>query len=136
MPSDLVAVFPVEIFEEIIDQSSDRDGSLCRFSLTCHAFLPRARLNLFFHIHIGHKEKLESVPAFLQARPWLPPLVHSVTIRDYAMRYAFMLLAVIPSRLISMLPSLRSIEYALDWRGIGPWPDSRLRRATVRSSQL
>ena len=67
--SDPIPPFPMEVFEHIIDQCDDFDGSLCCLSLTCQAFLPRACLNLFFRIHIGHKEKLESAPTFLESRP-------------------------------------------------------------------
>ena len=115
--SDLVPPFPVEVFEHIIDESDELDGSLCRLSLTCRTFLPRARLNLFFRIHIGHKEKLESAPTFLEARAWLPALVRCITIRQYIRRYPFVLHAVIPSRLIAILPNLRSLELVLDWAG-------------------
>ncbi|KAM5537990.1 hypothetical protein V8D89_008466 [Ganoderma adspersum] len=122
MPLDPVVVFPLEIFEHIIDQSDDLDGSLSRPSLSCRAFLPRARRNLFFHIHIGHKEKLESAPSFLRTRPWLPLIVRCLTIRKYVKRDSFMLLAVVPAQLLAMLPHLRSLEFATDWniRGLAP----------------
>ena len=116
--SDLgpIPAFPMEVFEDIIDRCDELDGSLCRLSLTCHAFLPRARFKLFFRIHIGHKEKLESAHAFLEARPWLPPLVHALTIRDYIYRYLFALHAVVPSRLVAVLPRLHILEFARDER--------------------
>ena len=125
--SDLVPPFPVEVFEHIIDESDDLDGSLCRLSLTCRTFLPRARLNLFFRIHIGHKEKLESAPPFLEARAWLPALVCCIKIRDYVLRSPFMLLMVIPSRLIAILPNLRSMELVSDFTGIGLYPEDSYR---------
>lgn len=119
----LTPTLPVEVFEHIIDQSDNLDGSLRPLSLTCRTFLPRARLNLFFRIHIGHKEKLYSAPAFFEAQPWLSPLVHFVTMRDYFMRDSFMLLAVIPSRLIAgVLPNIRGLELVRDWTGSGPLP--------------
>ena len=125
--SNLVPPFPVEVFEHIIDESDEFDGSLCRLSLACRTFLPRARLNLFFRIHIGHKEKLESAPTFIEARPWLPALVFCITIRDYVLRSPFMLLMVIPSRLIAILPNLRSMELVSDFTGIGLYPEDSYR---------
>ena len=117
MPLHPVVVFPLEIFEHIIDQSDDLDGSLSMLSLSCRAFLPRARRNLFFHIHIGHKEKFESAPTFLRARPWLLLMVRCLTIRDYVRRDPFMLLAIVPAPLIAMFPNLRGLEFATDGRG-------------------
>ena len=120
--SELIHLLPVEVFEHIIDQSSDHDGSLCSLSLTCRAFLPRARLNLFFHIHIGYKEKLESAPGFLESQPLIPPLVRCLTICDYYRRDSFMLLAAVPQRLVAMLPRLHSLEFVANWRGKGQSP--------------
>ena len=110
MEPDLAAVFPVEIFEEIIDQSVDGNESLCNLSLSCRKFLPRVRWHMFSSIHFGRREKIESALTFLQARSWLPPLVHCIAIQHSPSISPFMLHAVVPARLITMLPNLRRLE--------------------------
>ena len=113
MESDTIkAMFPIEIFEEIIDQSVDDHGSLHHLSLSCRDFLPRVRRHIFFHIHFGHKEKIESALAFFQTRSWLPSLVRCITIHHTATPSSFMLHVVVPARLVAVLPNLRSLELA------------------------
>ena len=52
MSAHTMPLFPVEVLEEIIDQCSDHDESLCALSLAYGTLLPRgARKNVFFPYH-------------------------------------------------------------------------------------
>ena len=106
--------FPFEIFEAIIDHARIHRPSLCSISLSCHAFLDRARRHLFFHVYIATKEKLEHLPAFLRERPWLPPLIGFVTIIGSEHHRTLMLLEVVPVHVLTQCPSLRTLELVVD----------------------
>ena len=114
MPPDR-QIFPIEVFETITDEASDHHCSLRNISLTCRTFLPRARYHLFHSIVITSKEQMFSVPAFLQERPWLLPLVRVVRLfvgfSRYT-RYLYGLLEVVPVPLLTQLPNL----YCFDLR--------------------
>ena len=113
MPSP--GMLPIEVLEAIVDQARDHRPSLYHLSLSCRILLLRGRYHIFSHIVITSREKLESVPAFLQQRSWLPPLVRRITIRDYVYRHPHRLLDVVPVPLLTQLPNLRSIELEADW---------------------
>ncbi|PIL29232.1 hypothetical protein GSI_09281 [Ganoderma sinense ZZ0214-1] len=108
-------VLPIELFEEIIGHTSDNTVSLQHISLTCHAFLPRARYHLFTSIRIHTVQQLDSSGEFLDSHPWLTPLIRCVAFcvltaapgslsapADRASR----LLDVVPVHLLSRLPNI------------------------------
>ncbi len=103
---------PIEVFEAVIDQASDDGASLCDLSLTCTAFLPRSRYHLFGKIHIWTVKKMESSRDFLDAHPWLLPLVHKVAlsfdIPSYYDKRNIRVLDIVPVHLLTRLPSLRA----------------------------
>ena len=99
---------PYDIFEAIIDQARDSRESLRNLSLTSPVFLPRVRCHLFAHLTIYSKEQLESVPDFVQTRPWLPSLVRRVTICGPGLH------RLTSVRILTMLPNLRNLE--LTWK--------------------
>ncbi|TBU40895.1 WD40-repeat-containing domain protein [Dichomitus squalens] len=96
-------LLPVDVIEDIIDMSSNDLWTLCNFSLSCRALLDRSRRHIFVHIYIRRKDQLENLSEFLDARPWLPPLIKQVTISpgDYPE-----LLGVVPLPLFTRLPNL------------------------------
>ena len=103
---------PIEVFETVIDVTSDNPASLRLLSLTCRAFLPRSRYHLFNCIVIRSVEQMESSSELLDSRPWLPPLVQKVILsvqflQDSSIRN-LRLLDVVPVYLISHLPNLQS----------------------------
>ncbi len=103
---------PIEVYEDVIDQASDDSASLRDLSLTCATFLPRSRYHLFSMIRIRTVEQMESSRDFLDAHPWLLPLVHEVTLsfqvpRDYDKRNV-RVIDVVPVHLLTRLPNLRS----------------------------
>ncbi len=75
-------MLPIEMFEAVIDRASDDPTSLRQLSLTCTAFQSRCRYHLFSRIVIRTVEQMESFPDFLDAHPWLLPLIHKVTISE------------------------------------------------------
>lgn len=101
-------VVPIDILEAIIDQASDHRRSLKAISLTSLILLPRARYHLFHRIVIKSSEQMRSVPAFLQARPWLLPLVRIVAFDpDWEnSRYPYGIVEVVPVPLLTQLPNL------------------------------
>ena len=111
---DMHTAFPIEVFEAIIDQARAHRPSLFQISLSSRIFLPRTRHHIYFHIKIACKDKLESMTAFLLERPWLPPLVGSVTVMGSKDRSSCMLLEVVPMPLFTQLPNLRTVELARD----------------------
>ncbi|KAI1783853.1 hypothetical protein LXA43DRAFT_293548 [Ganoderma leucocontextum] len=103
---------PIEIFEAVIDQASDYSTSLDRLSLTCPAFLPRARYHLFSNIVIRSVERMDAFCKFLDSHPWAPTLVCKMTLA-MALHYdpctpTIRLLDVAPIHLLSRLPNLRA----------------------------
>lgn len=112
-------ILPVDVFEEVINQSSNNAASLRHLSLTCSTFLPRARYHLFSDIEIKTKQQLENSVEFLESHPWLSPLIRRVVLRinirnpNYGDHRKCRLLDAVPVHLFSLLPNLHS------WR-IGP----------------
>ena len=104
-------IFPIEVFETIIDQASDHHRSLRNISLICRTFLPRVQRHLFHCIVIKTKEQMHSVPAFLQERPWLLRLVRVVRLTaSTSQRYPYGWLEVVPVPLLTQLPNLRRFD--------------------------
>lgn len=103
---------PIEVLEEVINQVSGDSGSLRDLSLLCKAFLPRTRFWLFAAITIRNVAQMESSHEFLDAHPWVPPLVRKVTLesrlgRDYR-RPNIPLLDIFRVHLFTRLPHLRT----------------------------
>ena len=112
-------IFPIEVFESIIDEASDHHRSLRNISLACRTFLPRARHHLFYRIVIKSQEQMFSIPAFLRERPWLLPLVRVVRLFPHQrcptkLRYPYGLLEAVPVSLLTQLPSVRRFELQVD----------------------
>ena len=104
-------IFPIEVFETVVDQASDHYRSLRNISLTCRTFLPRARYHLFYTIVITSKERMLSVPVFLQERPWLFPLVRVIRlIASTNQRYPYGWLEVVPVPLLTQFPNLSRFD--------------------------
>ena len=106
---------PIEVLEETIGQASDNTESLRCLSLTCSAFLSRARCHLFTGIQIDTMEQLESSDEFLDSRPWLAPLIRRVTLRIqilFGRKSWPFVVNVVPVHLLSRLPNLRSWSMA------------------------
>ncbi len=102
---------PIEVSEAVIDQASDDNESLCNLALTCVSFLPRSRYHLFSSIRIWDVEQMKSSRDFLDAHPWLLPLIHKVTISaeesvDHDKPNPH-LLDIVPVHLLTRLPNLR-----------------------------
>ena len=116
-------VLPVDIFEEVINQAGDDTASLRHLSLTCSAFLPRARYHLFTSIVIRTEQQLGNSGEFLDSRPWLPPLIQKVALRivfqGNSNKY-WRLLDVVPVHLFSRLPNLRVWRMESEWTGGRP----------------
>ncbi|KAI1782618.1 WD40-repeat-containing domain protein [Ganoderma leucocontextum] len=108
---------PIEIFEAVIDQASDDTASLRHLSLTCHAFLLRARYHLFSSILLQTPKRAESFSKFLDSHPWVLPLVrdlvHSTFVPISGSRPTVRMLNVIPLHLLSRLPNLRMWEMGM-----------------------
>ncbi|KAI1782326.1 WD40-repeat-containing domain protein [Ganoderma leucocontextum] len=108
---------PIEIFEAVIDQASDDTPCLHHLSLTCHAFLPRARYHLFSSILLQTPQRVESFSKFLDSHPWVLPLVrnlvHSTFVPISGSRPTVRMLDVIPLHLLSRLPNLRTWEMGM-----------------------
>ena len=110
-------MFPIEIFEAIIDQASDDTISLRHLSLTCNPFLSRARCHLFGSILLQNAERAVSFSEFLDSNPWAGPLVrklvHSTFIPISASRPVAPVLDIIPFHLLSRLPNLHTWEMGM-----------------------
>ena len=109
---------PVEVVERIIDLSSNDPRTLSTFSLSCHTFLPRSRRHLFVSIRIRSFEQIRSASAFLDKRPWLPPLVRQVKISACSpgpSSAPAALLTVVPLPLLTRLPNLCHWTMAQEW---------------------
>ncbi|KAI1782619.1 WD40-repeat-containing domain protein [Ganoderma leucocontextum] len=108
---------PIEIFEAVIDQASDDTPCLHHLSLTCHAFLPRARYHLFSSILLQTPQRVESFSQFLDSHPWVrllvQKLVHSTFVPISGSRPTVRMLDVIPLHLLSRLPNLRTWEMGM-----------------------
>ena len=102
----------VEVFEGVIDQASDNTTSLRRLSLTCTTFLPRARHHLFHSIAIQTMEQMEASRDFLDAHPWLLPLVYKVALTISVSKSCpernVRLLDVVPVHIFTQLPNVRA----------------------------
>ena len=107
---------PIDVLEGVIDQACDNPTSLRHLSLTCTEFLPRARYHLFTGIVIRTMEQMLSSRDFLDARPWLLPLVREVTLSSSVYRNTNLedraeqtaqLLHVVPTYLFTHFPNLR-----------------------------
>ncbi|KAI1783250.1 hypothetical protein LXA43DRAFT_865752, partial [Ganoderma leucocontextum] len=100
-----------------IDQASDDTASLRHLSLTCHAFLFRARYHLFSSILLQTPQRVESFSQFLDSHPWGPPLVrklvHSTFVPISDSHPTVRMLDVIPLHLLSRLPNLRTWEMGM-----------------------
>ena len=117
-PCIRVMQLPIEILEGVIDQTCDSPATLRDLSLTCSEFLPRARYHIFTSIVIRTMEQMLSSRDFLDARPWLLPLVYKVTLdlstslnrstdsEDRAKQKPH-LLHVVPMYLFAHFPNLR-----------------------------
>ena len=106
-------VLPMEIFEAIIDQASDDTAVVRRLSLICHAFLPRARYQLFSSVFLQTIQRVESFGEFLDSHPWVRPLVQKLVhsssfIPIDQFNSTVDLLDAVPIRLLSRLPNLRT----------------------------
>ncbi|PIL33802.1 hypothetical protein GSI_04427 [Ganoderma sinense ZZ0214-1] len=106
----------IEVSEAVIDQASDNASTLRHLSLTCTEFLPRARYHLFLSIVIQTMAQMLSSRDFLDAHPWLPPVVHRVAglliplREDYSKdgsKKPIHLLDVVPVHLLIRFPNLR-----------------------------
>lgn len=109
----LCPVLPLDVFEAVIDQASDSTASLRHLSLTCSAFLPRARYHLFGSIVIQTVRQLESSGEFLDSHPWLMTLVRAATLR-LTTGSKYQVLGVVPVQLLSRLPKLRALRMESD----------------------
>lgn len=107
---------PIDVLEGVIDLACDNPTSLRHLSLTCTEFLPRARYHLFTGIVIQTMEQMLSSRDFLDARPWLLPLVREVTLSSSVYRntdsedraeQTAQLLHVVPTYLFTHFPNLR-----------------------------
>ena len=96
---------PIEVLEAIIDQARDSRELLRSLSLVSPVLVPRVRCHIFSHLIIHSKEQLESVPDFVQARPWLPPLVRRLTICGPRLHN------LTPVRILTMFPNLRNLGF-------------------------
>ena len=118
------AMVPIELFEAVIDQASDHPASLRGLSLTCQAFLPRARHHLFGDIIIRSVERLDAFYIFIETCPWAPTLVRRITLA-MALHYnsctpTIRLLDVAPTALLSRFPNLRSWRMEVTENDCGP----------------
>lgn len=106
--------FPIDVFEVVIDQASNNTDTLRNLSLTCRTFLYRSRYNLFSSIGIQTVQQMESFRQFLDSHPWAPLLVQKVTLSTIVptnqLTPNLRLFEVIPARLITRLPNLRSLS--------------------------
>ncbi|KAI1789273.1 hypothetical protein LXA43DRAFT_874868, partial [Ganoderma leucocontextum] len=118
--------------EVVIDQASDHVASLRLLSLICSTFQPRARYHLFSSIRIRSVEQMHSAPEFLDAHPWLPPLVQKVSLSPgplsgdhwYRGVQNVPLLDVAPVHILSRLQNLRTWKLELVGSPLttgGPW---------------
>lgn len=122
-------VLHIDLFEAVIDQASDHVASLCQLSLTCIAFQPRARHHLFSSIYIRSVDQAYAAPAFLDAHPWVPPLVKKVSLSprdtwsdDWYPVKNVPLLDIAPVHILSRLPNIHTWRLELQLIGIlGPW---------------
>ena len=124
-------VLSIDVFEAVIDQSSDHVTSLRQLSLICTAFQPRARYHLFSSICIRSVEHVHDAPAFLDTHPWIPPLVKKVSLSpgplsgDHWYRVKNIpLLDIAPVHILSRLPNLRTWKLELAGSPLttgGPW---------------
>ena len=107
-------MLPIEIFEAVIDRASDDTATLGQISLTCHAFLPRARYHLFGTVVLQDVQQVQSYGEFLDSHPWVSPLVrklvHSGFIPISVSHPTAHLPDVVPLHLLSHLPNLRTWE--------------------------
>ena len=129
-------VLPIEILEEVVDQSRDNSTSLRQLSLTCSKLLPRARFHLFAAIMIQTIQQLEYFPAFLDSRPWLLPLVQKITLfarvlPDNSERNIH-LLEVVPVHVLSRLPNLRIWAMGRGISNVDKGPRLSFNRSTLR----
>ncbi|KAH9949116.1 hypothetical protein B0H21DRAFT_173028 [Amylocystis lapponica] len=65
-------VLPLEITDHIIDYLRGRSTALCNCALTCHAWLPRSRYNLFLKMFIGSFASLEALVSVSRMPHMLP----------------------------------------------------------------
>ena len=112
-------MLPIDALEAIVDQAHDDTPSLRQLSLSCSAFQPRARYYLFSSIVVHALQQIETSHEFLDSRPWLPPLVHQVTLCTVAIpthhpNRNVRLLDIVPVHLLSRLPNLRVWKMGLE----------------------
>ena len=106
-------LLPVEIFEAIIDRADDDTRSLQNLSLTCHAFLPRARYHLFDTIVLQRSPLVEFFSEFLDTHQWACPLVRKLVhssslIPSSDFNSTVHMLNAVPMHLLSRLPNLHT----------------------------
>ena len=101
------STLPVEVIENIIDNTSNDRQTLWNLCLCCHALRTRCRIHLFERIRIKTRKQMLSTSDFLDARTWLPPLVRHVTVCTAA--------GIVPIALFTRLPNLRSWKFAGDF---------------------
>ena len=123
---------PTELFEVIIDQSSNDPRTLRVLVLICKALLPRSRLHLFKCLVIRSKAQLDSAAEFLDARPWLRLLVRHVRMAPTEIELdSYMITHVFPIVLFFRLPKLTHWELVrLDQRH-SHFPPISFNRATL-----
>ena len=110
-------MLPIEIFEAVIDRASDDTATLGQISLTCHAFLPRARYHLFGTVVLQDVQQVQYYGEFLDSHPWVGrlvrKLVHSGFIPISVSHPTARLPDVVPLHLLSHLPNLRTWEIGM-----------------------
>ncbi|KAH9948634.1 hypothetical protein B0H21DRAFT_219875 [Amylocystis lapponica] len=143
--------FPPEIIDRIIDCLRGHPSDLCNCALTCHAWLPRSRYNLFHTMSICTLEALESL-ASISCMPHILPhfhAVHQLSLEDARRPSAAQskksatskrkarvrpFMHLLPLLLPHALRSTRVLEITrADWRAFPPHPSTRLHRSTFES---
>ena len=130
---------PVEVCEVVIDQASDNPQSLHHLSLTCIAFVPRARYHLFTSIIIRTMEQMDTCLGFLNAHPWISPRVRKVSFSASIPQDNHLpnvhLLEVVPVHVLNRLPNLRGWSMEVQFSGHLPQktPFLSLHRSVLRS---
>ncbi|KAI0357884.1 hypothetical protein OH77DRAFT_1310649 [Trametes cingulata] len=117
----MASVFPQEIFDQIIDDSWRDAETLRQCALTCHAWLPRSRLNLFSTAVLRRSDQLHKFSRALSSSTEAAALVQELILAPpYKVKPAFINSALIA--LASKLPRVRKLCLV---RPPFAWPDKR-----------
>ncbi|KAI0824551.1 hypothetical protein BC628DRAFT_420059 [Trametes gibbosa] len=73
-------MFPLELHEQIIDALRGDNATLLHCALTCRAWLPRSRYNLYFEVAPQHHAQLTRLTQTLRSSPDFVNLVQELTI--------------------------------------------------------